>query len=393
MSTRFHRLEEALQHLADPGSPDPEGALESIERLAEGELAPELAARVVSALRAGFSRLSRRGAARALKVLATCATPDALGALNELLASPAGAQVDLTYVFVDLLSEPELAAPLFPELLRAMWNTRELTGAIELLLRCADAELLEPGEHPEFERRVLDRVQEILDRRRLDLDRHAPGFDHLVDYETWEAIPEELLGTFDELEHWLDLLRFFESARAEALLRRSLGLASRTLRAWAVGSLLAREAEVDLAVVEDLAAHRGSRGILFVVLRDLGLADAMPRAGGRRKRSPRRRWSTTSSTRRNGEPFRRRSSCSCNARPRTSTVGAAGSASSASGTALGARSGATGSPASSSAPIPGYGTRRRRGCCSPRARRPPSPSSKHSRSTSRAGSATERSSR
>ncbi|MBL8898283.1 MAG: hypothetical protein JNM84_11675 [Planctomycetes bacterium] len=276
MSTRFHRLEEALQHLADPASKDPEAALESIERLADGELTPALAERLVDSLCAGFPRLGRRGAARALKVLASCGTPSALRALNELLASPEGAQVDLSYVFVDLVYEPERAAALFPELLRAMWNTRELTGAIELILRCADAELLEPGEHPEFERRALDRVQEILDRRRLDLDRHAPGFDHLVDYETWEAIPGELLGVFDELEHWLDLLRFFEGTRAEALLRRSLGLASRTLRAWAVGSLLAREAEVEPSLVEDLAAHRGSRGILFIVLRDLGLADAMP---------------------------------------------------------------------------------------------------------------------
>ena len=135
---------------------------------------------------------------------------------------------------------------------------------------------MEPGDHPEFERRALDRVQEMLDRRRLDLDRHAPGFDHLVDYETWEAIPEEMHGLYDELEHWLDLLRFFDGSRGEALLRRSLGLKSRTLRVWACGSLLAREAELDPAVLEDLAAHRGSRGLLYVVLRDLGLAEQVP---------------------------------------------------------------------------------------------------------------------
>ncbi len=276
MSTRFVRLEEALDHLGDPSSSDPEGALESVVRLAEGELAPEWEGRIEAAVRAAFARLSKRGAARALRLLASRATEGSLAALCELLASPGGAQVDLTYVFTDLLGEPERAAPLFPGLLQALWNTRELTGALELVLRCADAELLEPSEHPEFERRALDRVQEILDRRRLDLDRHAPGFDHLVDYETWEAIPSEMFGTYDELEHWLDLLRFFDSARAEALLKRSLGLASRTLRAWAVGSLLAREADVELAVVEELAAHRGSRGILFVVLRDLGLAEAIP---------------------------------------------------------------------------------------------------------------------
>jgi hypothetical protein len=276
MSTRFTRLDEALFHLADPQSADPDGALESAERLAEGELAPEWEERLVDAVRAAFPRLKSRGVSRALKLLASRATQRSLAALNELLASASGAKADLTYVFGDLLYEPERAAPLFPGLLTAMWSTRELTGAIELVLRCADAEVLEPNEHPEFERRVLDRVQEILDRRRLDLDRHAPGFDHLVDYETWEAIPDEMFGLYDELEHWLDLLRFLEGARAEALLRRSLGLKSRTLRAWAVGSLLAREAEVDPAVIEDLAAHRGSRGTLFVVLRDLGLADLLP---------------------------------------------------------------------------------------------------------------------
>lgn len=278
MSSRFTRLEEALEHLADPGASEPDAALESIERLAAGELAPEWEARLVDAVRSGFARLGGRGVGRALKLLASRATPPSLAALNELLASPPGAKVDLTYVFGDLLAEPERAAPLFPGLLGAMWNTRERTGAIELVLRCADAEVLEPSEHPEFERRALDRVQELLDRRRLDLDRHAPGFDHLVDYETWEAIPDEMFGIYDELEHWLDLLRFFEGARAEALLRRSLGLKSRTLRAWAVGSLLAREAEVDPAAIEDLAAHLGSRGTLFVVLRDLGLADALPEA-------------------------------------------------------------------------------------------------------------------
>jgi hypothetical protein len=276
MTSRITRLEEALAALRDPSPTNPDEALETVERLAEGELSEDLETLLVDGVRVAFPQLTKRGVARALKLLASRATPKALDALNELLASAPGAVADLTYVFSDLLDEPEQALPLFPGLLHAMWNSRERSGAIELILRCADAEVLEPSEHPEFEQRALDRVQELLDRKRLELDRHAPGFDHLIDYETWEAIPTHMFEIYDELEFWLDLMRFFESPRAEALLRRSLGLRSRTLRAWAAGSLLARETEIEAPLLEELAAHRGSRWILFVILRDLGLSEAFP---------------------------------------------------------------------------------------------------------------------
>lgn len=121
-------------------------------------------------------------------------------------------------------------------------------------------------------------MQEILDRRRLDLDHNAAGFDHLGDYETWEGIPDEVHGLYDEFEHLLDLLRFFDGSRAEALLRRALGLSSRTLRAWAAGSLLARMRPVEPELLEELTRHPGSRWTLYLVLRDLGLVEEFPAA-------------------------------------------------------------------------------------------------------------------
>jgi hypothetical protein len=213
----------------------------------------------------------------AVRALMNMESEEASRSVVRLLARPSSRTVGLHWAFyIPLRKAPQFGLCMFPGVFEVIPNLRDRSQIYQVILAYVHAGRLDLNRYPSFQNYCLERTADILD---------VEGGEAMDGTRSDES-PRLSLRRFQELEVLLDVLRFFDSPRVEAILARTLAQAKlfndrpdierQKLRLFAACSLLGRGLPVDAALLELMAVAPELRWRLWSQLETVGRLDAFP---------------------------------------------------------------------------------------------------------------------